>query len=146
MQDSVTVQFLKSLALGQRVWLPALGQSLWPILLSGDVLHIERCVEEVLRPGDIAVLIFPDGKLVAHVVSQTSPLVTVSSIGKVDPAAREMLGKVVAFRRRGVEIQIPERASHVVKLIPRTARLLRRLPGVRALVRQVKNRSTRRSF
>lgn len=70
-----------------------------PWLWSGDSLQFERCGEDALRPGDIALIRTPHGAA-AHIVRATRPLVTVNSRGVADKGA-DVLGRAVALRRGG---------------------------------------------
>lgn len=135
--DAQLKALLRALAPGQRMWMRAGGRSLWPLLLDGDSLQVERT--DALEPGDVAVVALGE-VFVAHLVARTAPLVTVSSVGVVDPPASEVLGRVVAFRRRGVVVPIPRGARQLLRLVPGAAALLKSVPGARALVRRLRDR------
>lgn len=131
---------LRALPLGAKLWLRAGGRSLWPLVLDGDQLHVQRTDEATLKPGDIALVVSPRGQLVAHLVQSLAPLVTVSSVGVVDPPAREVLGRVVAVRRGALRLDLPSQSHLVLRQVPRVARTLKGVPGLRRLVRLVRDR------
>lgn len=139
MADPRIEALLRALPSGQRLWLRAGGKSLWPLVLDGDQVHVERGDEDALRRGDIALVVNPQGQLVAHLVEQTAPLVTVSSVGVVDPPAREVLGRVVAVRRGALTLKLPRGAHLALRQVPRLSRALKRLPGLRHLVRRLRD-------
>lgn len=140
MADPRIEALLRALPVGQRMWLRAGGRSLWPLVLDGDQLQVERLDEAALRAGDVALVVNPAGQLVAHLVESTSPLVTVSSVGVVDPPAREVLGRVVALRRGGVRLTLPRGAHLVLRQVPAVSRALKRVPGLPTLVRRLRDR------
>lgn len=140
MADPRIEALLRALPSGQRMWLLAGGRSLWPVVLDGDQLQVERGDEGSLRRGDIALIVNPAGQLVAHLVEETSPLVTVNSVGTVDPPAREVLGRVVAVKRGGVRLRLPRGANLALRQVPRVSRALKRVPGLRLLVRRLRDR------
>ncbi|MCA2979128.1 MAG: hypothetical protein INH41_12940 [Myxococcaceae bacterium] len=131
---------LRAMPTGGRLWLRAGGKSLWPVLLDGDQLQVERLDEPSLRRGDIALIVSAQGQLVAHLVESLEPLVTVSSVGVVDPPAREVLGKVVAVRRGSVRLALPRHSHVLLRGVPRVAAVLKRVPGLRRLVHRVRDR------
>lgn len=120
------------------MWLRAGGRSLWPLVLDGDQLQVERCGAEAIGPGDIALVAFPKGPLVAHLVRQTAPLVTVSIVGVVDPPS-ELLGRVVALRRKGVTVSLPRGTAAVLRWLPGVATRLKTVPGLKGLVRRLRD-------
>ncbi|MBE2252490.1 MAG: hypothetical protein IAE78_23360 [Myxococcus sp.] len=140
MADPRIEALLRALPRGQRMWLRAAGKSLWPLVLDGDQVHVERSDEPALRRGDIALVVSPSGPLVAHLVDSTNPLVTVSSVGVVDPPAREVLGRVVAVRRGAMVLSMPRGAHLVLRQVPRLSRALKELPGLRRLVHRLRDR------
>jgi hypothetical protein len=132
---------LRGLAPGAVMWLSAAGQSLWPLLLDGDSLRIERVEPTQLRLGDIAVVKLPTGVLAAHLVAGLEPLQTSSSVGLLDPQPIEALGRVIGFRRGEVVHEWPEGRRHFLRFVPGFARLLKRLPLTRravGLLRRIK--------
>lgn len=137
--DARLKELLRALPPGQRMWMRAGGTSLWPLLLDGDSLQVLRTAPGDLEPGDVAVVALGD-TFVAHLVARVSPLVTVSSVGVIDPPASEVLGRVIAFRRRGVEVPLPRGARHLLRLVPTAAALAKSVPGLRALVRTLRDR------
>lgn len=123
------------------MWIPAAGNSLWPLLFDGDSLRVERVLEGALRRGELAVIKRPDGILAAHLVVSTEPLVTESTAGVADPLPLEPLGRVTGFRRRGRVIPLPGSLALALRHWPFAARAARRVPGVRRLVRLLRSRS-----
>lgn len=117
--------------------MPAAGKSLWPLLLDGDSLRVERC--RTVAPGDVAVVVL-GGVLVAHVVVSVAPLRTAATNGRVDPPADELLGRVIAFRRAGLTVPWPRGASKVLRWWPKLARGLRGVPGTRWLIHRLRDR------
>lgn len=140
MADPRIEALLRALPPGGRIWLRAAGRSLWPLVLDGDQVHVERGSEQALEPGDIALVVNPAGALVAHLVARTTPLVTVSSVGVEDPPALEVLGRVVAVRRAGVTVEVPRGARVLLRQVPRLATALRHVPGLTSLVRRLRDR------
>jgi hypothetical protein len=131
---------LRALPPGARMWLRAGGRSLWPLVLDQDQLQVERGDASQLHLGDIALIENHQGQLVAHLVQSLEPLVTVSSVGVVDPPAREVLGRVVALKRNGLRLDLPRRGHLALRHVPTVARALKRVPGLRQLVRKVRDR------
>lgn len=140
MADPRIEALLRALPAGQRMWLRAGGRSLWPLVLDGDQLQVERGDEAGLQRGDIALVVNPAGQLVAHLVEGTAPLVTVSSVGVVDPPSKEVLGRVVAVRRGALRLTLPRSAHLVLRQVPVLSRTLKRVPGLRALVHRLRDR------
>lgn len=139
MTDPRLVALLRSLPPGEAMWLPAAGNSLWPLVRGGDVLRVERGGEAELRPGDVALLEYPSA-LVAHLVVGLAPLVTASSVGVLDPPPLAVLGRVVAFRRGGVTVPVPRWSGPALAAVPGAARRLKALPLARSLVRWLRDR------
>ncbi|MFO0600269.1 MAG: hypothetical protein U0228_33475 [Myxococcaceae bacterium] len=132
---------LRGLAPGGVMWLPAAGESLWPLLRDGDSLRVRRVASaSELQLGDVAVVKRPDGFLVAHVVTSVSPLGTASTVGVADPQPLEALGVVTGFRRDGRVLPWPRGLSNVVRLVPPLALVARRVPGLGRVVRFVRRR------
>ncbi len=104
-----SADFLASLSEGRRLWLRGLGRSMSPLLRSGDALEVERCQGAALRRGEIAVLRAPGGRLLAHLVVETSPLRTSTFLGLADPLGFEPLGRVVSVRRNARSFPLPTR-------------------------------------
>ena len=140
MADPRVEALLRAFPAGQRMWLRAGGRSLWPLVLDGDQLQVERGDEVGLQRGDLALVVNPAGQLVAHLVEAVSPLVTVNAVGTVDAPAREVLGRVVAVKRGGLRLTLPRGAHLALRQVPVVARALKRVPGLRALVRRVRDR------
>ncbi|MBL9037119.1 MAG: hypothetical protein JNG84_01270 [Archangium sp.] len=123
---------LRSLPIGKRMWLRAGGTSLWPLVPSGAQLQVERATVDQLRVGHIAVVAWPNGTLVAHLVRQVDPLLTVTSLGLDDPPGCELLGRVVAVKQGELRVPVPSSSAVLLRWVPRTARLLR------AVVRRIR--------
>lgn len=131
--ESLHETLLRGLTPGAVMWLPASGHSLWPLLRDGDSLKVER-LGEPLHVGEIAVVKLPTGVLAAHLVRSLEPLQTSSSVGVLDPRPAEALGRVIGFRRDGVVRPWPRARRHLVRFVPLTARVLRRVPLLRTVV------------
>ncbi len=116
------------------MWLRASGQSLWPLLLDGDSLRVERVAASSLRLGEIAVVKLPNGVLAAHLVASLEPLQTASSVGVLDPQPIEALGRVIGFKRNEVVHAWPASARVFLRLLPQASRALKRVPLLRQLV------------
>jgi hypothetical protein len=127
---------LLALSPGESMWLSAAGRSLWPLVLDGDSLKVQRCDEHGVAPGDLAVIDAPRS-LVAHIVVQVNPVVTASSVGVRDASA-PVLGRVVAVRRRGRTVALPRSVRHAVRVVPGLAVVLKRSSLVRAVVRALR--------
>ncbi len=123
---------------GGRVWLRVGGLSLWPLVHDRDQLLIERCEEAALRRGDIAVVTWPDQPMVAHLVERLAPVVTASIVGVVDAPEAEVLGRVVAIRRGERRFDLPPLAAAVLRWLPTSVRLIRRVPFARTLVTAIR--------
>ena len=121
------------------MWLPAGGKSLWPLVLGGDLLLVQRCSKEELAPGDLALLEAPRS-LIAHIVATVEPLSTVSIVGLEDPPGLPVLGRVVALRRGSTRVNIPRGARRLVWLAPIAATALKHVPLLRGLVRRLRDR------
>lgn len=138
--SDVHEQLLRGLQPGAVMWLRASGQSLWPLLLDGDSLRVERVEGTSLRPGEIAVVKLPSGVLAAHLVASLEPLQTASSVGVLDPQPLEALGRVVGFRREGVVHEVPRSGRLLLRFLPATSRALKRVPMLRQLVGLLRGR------
>ena len=130
-------RLLRALPPGGHIWLRAGGRSLWPLVLDADQLLVERGID--LRPGDIAIVGWPDQPLVAHLVQRTQPLVTVSIVGVEDPPEAEALGRVIAVKRGAHRVDLPRSSARLLQWLTRSARWLKYLPGARALVRLLRD-------
>lgn len=130
---------LRASPIGAVMWLKAAGKSLWPLVRDGDSLRVQRVEAASLHPGDIAVVKLPNGVLAAHIVVSTQPVRTASSVGVEDPPPLEVLARVTAFRRKDVVYEWPSYASPALRLLPSASRALKSLPGLRHLVRLVRD-------
>jgi hypothetical protein len=136
--ESLHETLLRGLSPGAVMWMPASGQSLWPLLRDGDSLKVERVGNGVLRLGEIAVVKLPTGVLAAHLVASLEPLQTSSSVGILDPRPIEPLGRVVGYRRKGIQHEWPDSRRQVLRWLPQTARVLKRVPLLRHVVRRLR--------
>lgn len=130
---------LRASPIGAVMWLKAAGKSLWPLLRDGDSLRAQRVEASSLHPGDIAVVKLPSGVLAAHIVVSVEPIRTASSVGVEDPLPLEVLARVTAFRRNDVVHEWPSYAAPALRLLPGASRALKTLPGLRRLVRLVRD-------
>lgn len=131
---------LRGLPEGGVMWLRAAGRSLWPLLREGDSLRVVRVARaEALRPGDVAVVKLPSGILAAHLVVSSAPLQTVSTAGVLDPQPLEPLGRVTGFRRAGLVLPWPRGLRVALRWWPGLASVLKRVPGVRRVVRALRD-------
>lgn len=126
---------LRGLAPGAQMWLRASGNSLWPLLKDGDSLRVERTDEAGLRRGEVAVVKLPSGVLAAHLVTSLAPLQTSSSVGVLDPLPLEALARVVGFRREGVVRDWPAFSALLLRFLPASARVLKRVPFAKRAVK-----------
>jgi hypothetical protein len=120
--------------------MPAAGQSLWPLLLDGDSMRVERVELAAFRRGELAVVKRPDGILAAHLVIGTEPLRTASTAGVADPLPLEGLGRVSGFRRGGRVLPWPSSLALALRHWPALTTVLRRVAPLRALVRRLRAR------
>ena len=141
MGDPRLEALLRALHPGQRLWLRAGGRSLWPLVLDRDQLLVERGDEAALKRGEIALVVDDRDRLVAHLVEALRPLRTVSSVGVVDAPAKEVLGKVVAVRRGERTVRLVRGARHLLKLVPPTARVFKRVAVLRLFVQLLRDRA-----
>lgn len=132
---------LRSLSPGAVMWIPAAGNSLWPLLFDGDSLRVERVLPGALRRGELAVVKRPDGILAAHLVVSTDPLSTESTAGVADPLPLEPLARITGFRRNGRVLPWPGSFALALRYWPLAASTLRRVPLVRPVVRWLRSRS-----
>jgi hypothetical protein len=75
---------LAALPSGRTLWIEVRGRSMWPLLMPGDRLKVQRCAAATLRAGDIAIMAGGDGALVCHPVVSTQPFTTASITGRAD--------------------------------------------------------------
>jgi hypothetical protein len=132
---------LRALPPGGQIWVRVGGRSLWPLVLDGDQLLVQRCERTSLRRGDLAVISWPGTPLVGHLVARVDPFITVSSNGIEDPPDAEVFGRAVAVRRGTVRFDVPRRVLH---LVPKAAKLMRLVPGAKHLVRLIRDFGSRR--
>lgn len=105
-----------------------------PLFFSDDVLRVERCAESDLRRGDVAVLLAPDQRLIAHLVVATEPVRTSSLLGTRDEQPLEPLGRVIAARRGPLVLPLPKSAAPLIALSHR----LLASPAVHRLARRAR--------
>ncbi|MGV3624675.1 MAG: hypothetical protein ACO1OB_27900 [Archangium sp.] len=135
---------LRASPIGAVMWLKAAGKSLWPLLRDGDSLRVQRIELAALRLGELAVVKLPGGVLAAHIVVSLEPLETESIVGVKDPSPVELLARVTAFRRNDVVHEWPSYASPVLRFLPSASRALKSLPGLRRLIRFVRDGRNRK--
>lgn len=128
---------LRELPQGSRLWLKGLGNSMWPLLRSGDPVQVARCGLESVALGDIAVLTRAGRGLVAHVVLSRSPLRTASLLGVEDPPA-ELLGRVERVRTREHVLVLARPVRLLLYSTCRLAAIARQRPLLRRLWRQLR--------
>jgi hypothetical protein len=137
--DPRLLGLLRALPPGKTMWLSAAGNSLWPFVLSGDQLRVERCGPSDVARGDLAVVDSP-GTLIAHIVVEVDPVVTASSVGVRDPEGLEVLGRVTAVRRGTRTVALPRASRHLLGLVPRAATVAKRSGVLTRLVRGLRDR------
>jgi hypothetical protein len=118
--------FLRASPGGTRLWMRGLGHSMRPVLQPGDALEVERCDEDVLRVGDIALVAGGEASLTAHLVVRIAPLCTAAFGGSPDPP-REVLGRAVRIDRAGLRLRMGRRMRFVLRT---THRLLCGIRGI----------------
>ena len=131
-------EVLELLPVGAVMWLPAQGGSMEPLLHDGDGLKVVRCAVRALGFGDIAVLWRSDGTLVAHLVSQTTPLRTVTFLGAEDPPGMRLLGRVIAVRRYGRICRIPPGGRVAIWMLHLASAATYRRPKIRAVLHSLR--------
>ena len=95
------------------------GRSMVPLFFSDDSLRVVRCAGSDVIRGDVAVMASDGGRLIAHVVEQSTPLVTASFLGARDAASMEVLGRVTGVRRGTRSVAIPRAVAPAVALLHR---------------------------
>jgi hypothetical protein len=138
MTDPRLVALLRALPPGKTMWLSSAGNSLWPFVLGGDQLKVERCGPLDVELGDIAVVEAPS-TLIAHIVVSLAPVVTASSVGIRDAAGLEVLGRVIAVRRGARTVPLPPVARRLLALVPGVAKAAKRSEALKWLVRKVRD-------
>jgi hypothetical protein len=124
---------------GVAVEIVAGGPSMRPLLCAGDRLRIAPVSAAALRLDDLALIARDDGRLVAHRVVGLAPLVLrgdscAGTDGPIDAAS--VLGRVIGFRRWGVEVVLDRRLGRVLSRgSRRLGPWLRRLGELRLLRR-----------
>lgn len=111
---------------GRKLRFQARGNSMWPLIRSGDWLDVQPVPGESLRRGDILLCSPEPGKLVAHRLVK----IQAGTAGKIyhtrgDAArrpgetlsARDVLGLVVAIRRQGRVIRADSLAWKLGRLL-----------------------------
>jgi RimJ/RimL family protein N-acetyltransferase len=122
---------------GRQLWLRGAGRSLYPLLRSGDSVRVQRCEEEELARGDVA-LIRVGRRLVAHVVVSTQPLVTASLLGGKDPEGVP-LGRITALKRGVWLLPLPRVSRPTLFLGQRLLSGLWSRPNARAVARKLRD-------
>jgi len=101
-----------------------------PLIRSGDAVKVVRGSELDVRPGDIALVAFDGGRMVAHCVGGVDPVRTFSLRGVPDPSPAEVVGRVVALRINGFEVRLTAFFRHLLLSQQRLIMTLRRLRGI----------------
>jgi hypothetical protein len=114
-----------------RVFGKICGESMLPTLWPGDIVEIESCLLEDVRPGEI-VLARRDHRLVLHrLVAPCTPagfLLRGDSVPAPDPqySPEALLGRLVRRTGKGGGL-MPSMLARVTEMFFRNCRLLRRL-------------------
>jgi hypothetical protein len=100
---------------GRSVRFSATGASMSPVIRDGDVVTIEPCTGERLRPGDVALYSTPRGLTLHRVLRRRAALLTVrgdalDSQGEF-VSASAVLGRLASVCRAGrrVSLRVPVR-------------------------------------
>jgi hypothetical protein len=128
-------QLFDALESGERMWFSTSGNSMWPLVCSGESIWVEKVEPTHLRVGELALLACFADVLVAHVISQVHPLVTTSLMGVRDAPGARPLGRVIAVKKGGQVWPVSRWFSVVAPRVPLMGRQLKRVPGLTALVR-----------
>lgn len=83
------------------------GRCMWPILRSGDQVHVVRCATEDVLPGDIVVVRHESGTFRSHLLTGLSPVRTVTLAGDRDTGTLEVVGRIVQVQRGTKVIPVP---------------------------------------
>jgi Peptidase S24-like len=118
-------------------WLPAAGNSMWPLIRSGDWVFVEP-IAYALRRGSVA-LVSVDEQLIAHIVLRTNPLQTCSLLGVADRPAQAILARVSRVRRGSREFRVGRLFRLAAMLAPRVAPQARRVAWIRTLWRRLRD-------
>jgi hypothetical protein len=129
--------FFEALQLGESMWFSTSGNSLWPLVLSGDEIEVQKIPERELRVGDLALVQFANGSLVAHLVVHINPLITSSSVGVFDTNVKG-LGRVTKVKKFGRVVALPNWFHAVGAHIPKGATLAKQIPLMRTLVKWIR--------
>lgn len=135
--SEVMARILEGRPLGGTLWMRIHGRSMQPLLWSGQALHLVRCNPEDVRPGDVAVGLRPEGFLVAHVVSSTTPPTLSTLLGRPDPEGTRILARAFEVKlRSGRVVPIPAQARWPVFGVHRTLAALVQSRTTRRLIRR----------
>jgi hypothetical protein len=124
--EAQSAELLAARPIGSTFWVRVQGQSMWPLLRSGDEVQAVRCGVDAVRPGDVAVVHRPGAPLVVHVVASTSPLRTEALLGAADPPEYQVIARAVTLRRGGVVLAWTRPAAAALRGLRLAYRLLRR--------------------
>ncbi len=135
--DTDKLALLLALPEGECCWVRVGGTSLWPLIIDGDQVLVRRCGRSAIRVGDIAAMLLPGGVPAAHLVTALDPWRTESSTGRPDAPMERLIGRLEAVKRNGVRVSLQNR-QWLLRQWPRVFSLGTRVPGLRALIRQVR--------
>jgi hypothetical protein len=128
-------QLFDALESGERMWFSTSGNSMWPLVRSGESIWVEKAAPSDLRVGELAMVECFAEVLVAHVISQVHPLVTTSLMGVRDAPGARPLGRVIAVKKWGRVWPVSPWFSVVAPHVPLMGRQLKKVPGLTELVR-----------
>lgn len=138
--NEAVAKFLEARPVGALMWIRVHGRSMFPVLRSGDSLHVLRCGPSDVRRGDIAVARRPGGQLVAHLVVSERPPVLTTFRGGMDPIGTEVLGRVVAVRSSsGRTIEFPAWSRTALLAASRALQLGLGSASARAVARRLRD-------
>ena len=112
---------VEALGRGLTIELTARGDSMRPLLYDGDRLSVEPARAATLRLDDVAVALQEGGLLIHRVVSLAPLVLRGDALAEDDAARVQVIGRVVAFRRRGVKVRLDTRAGQLWSRLCRLA-------------------------
>jgi hypothetical protein len=112
---------VEALGRGLTIELTARGGSMRPLLYDGDRLSVEPARAAALRLDDVAVALQEGGLVIHRVVSLAPLILRGDALGADDTARVEVIGRVLAFRRRGLKIRLDARAGRLWSKLCRLA-------------------------
>ena len=132
--DTVKLELLRSLPVGQCMWVRLGGTSMWPLLLAGDQVLVRRSDGSALRRGDMAAIVLANGVAAAHLVMETGPIRTAGTAGLDDGPIQAVIGRIEAVKRKGLRVPVTQ-AHQVLQFWPQFFVVARRVPGLPRLGR-----------